>query len=139
MSEKSQKKDSPATHPAVGYVSKPFDFSYNFKDVIVYNLGVGASIKDSHGLQYLYEGHDKFGPIPSFAVIPQFAGKQRIDMFLSICISNIYEGMEALFTGEIPGLDIDLTKVLHGEHYFKIVKTLSYEAKLTNTFKIQVA
>ena len=78
MSEKSQKKDSPATHPAVGYVSKPFDFSYNFKDVIVYNLGVGASIKDSHGLQYLYEGHHKFGPIPSFAVIPQFAGKQRI-------------------------------------------------------------
>ena len=46
--------------------------------------------------------------------------------------------MEALFTGEIPGLDIDLTKVLHGEHYFKIVKPLSYEAKLTNTFKIQV-
>ena len=78
---------------------------------------MGASIQD--GLQYLYEGHDNFCPIPSFAVIPGFAG------------------MGALFTGEIPGLEIDLTKVLHGEHYFKIVKPLPESAKLSNTFKIQ--
>ena len=46
--------------------------------------------------------------------------------------------MEAIFTGQIPGLDIDLAKVLHGEQYFKIFKPLPFEAKLTNTFKIQV-
>ena len=65
-------------HPAVGYVSKPFDYNYNFKDVIIYNLGVGASLKDASGLQYLYEGHEKFCPIPSFAVLPCFAGKSRV-------------------------------------------------------------
>ena len=109
--------DGAKSHPAVGFVSQPFEFNYNFKDVIIYNLGVGASIKD--GLQYLYEGHDKFSPIPSFAVIPGFAG------------------MGVLFTGEIPDLEVDLTKVLHGEHYFKIAKPLPESAKLSNTIKIQ--
>ena len=47
--------------------------------------------------------------------------------------------MEAIFTGEVPGLDIDLAKVLHGEQYFKIMKPLPFEAKLTNTLKIQVS
>ena len=42
-----------------------------------------------------------------------------------------------MFTGEIPDLDIDLTRVLHGEQYFKILKPLESEAKLTNTFKVQ--
>jgi len=107
------------SHPAVGFVSKPFDYNYNFKDVIIYNLGIGASTKDDKGLQYLYEGNDPFVPIPSFAVIPGFAG------------------MEVMFTGDIPGLDINLAKVLHGEHYFKISKPLQSEAKLTNTLKIQ--
>ena len=65
-------------HEAVGFVSKPFGFNYNFKDVITYNLGVGASIKDKHGLQWLYEGHENFGPIPSYAVIPPFAGKGNV-------------------------------------------------------------
>ena len=45
--------------------------------------------------------------------------------------------MEVMFTGEIPGLDIDLSKVLHGEHYFKILKPLEQEARLSNTFKVQ--
>ena len=48
-------------------------------------------------------------------------------------------GMTEIFTGEIPGLEIDLAKVLHGEQYFKILKPLPHEAKLTNTFKIQVS
>ena len=69
----SEKVDS-KQHPAVGYVSKPFEYNYNFKDVIIYNLGIGASLKDTSGLQYLYEGHEKFGPIPSFAVLAPFAG-----------------------------------------------------------------
>ena len=47
--------------------------------------------------------------------------------------------MTEIFTGEIPGLEIDLAKVLHGEQYFKILKPLPHEAKLTNTFKIQVS
>ena len=78
MSDASKKEIQ--KHEAVGYVSKPFGFNYNFKDVITYNLGVGASIKDKNGLQWLYEGHEKFGPIPSYAVIPPFAGKNEDDL-----------------------------------------------------------
>lgn len=47
--------------------------------------------------------------------------------------------MEEIFTGVVPGLDIDLAKVLHGEQYFKIMKPIPFEAKLTNTFKIKVS
>ena len=39
------KKEEGQQHPAVGFVSKPFEFNYNFKDVIIYNLGIGASVK----------------------------------------------------------------------------------------------
>ena len=74
MKETEDKVENTKQHPAVGFVSKPFEFTYNFKDVIIYNLGVGASLKNADGLQHLYEGHDKFAPIPSFAVIPGFAG-----------------------------------------------------------------
>ena len=50
---------------------KPEDneFSYTERDVILYNLGVGATAKD---LQWTYEGHDEFAALPTFGVIPQF-------------------------------------------------------------------
>ena len=80
MSDNSSKDNEGQKHEAVGFVSKPFGFNYNFKDVITYNLGVGASIKDKHGLQWLYEGHENFGPIPSYAVIPPFAGKRECNV-----------------------------------------------------------
>jgi hypothetical protein len=39
------------------------------RDVILYNLGIGATEKD---LQWTYEGDDEFSAIPTFGVIPQF-------------------------------------------------------------------
>lgn len=52
----------------VGKESAPSTFTYAWKDVVLYALGVGAK-KDE--LDYLYEGR---GPkvIPSFAVVPMF-------------------------------------------------------------------
>lgn len=52
----------------VGKESAPSTFTYTWKDVVLYSLGVGAK-KDE--LDYLYEGR---GPkvIPSFAVVPMF-------------------------------------------------------------------
>jgi multifunctional beta-oxidation protein len=46
------------------------DYTYVEKDVILYNLGVGATERD---LQWTYEGHDTFGALPTFGVIPGFA------------------------------------------------------------------
>ena len=50
--------------------SDPTEFSYTERDVILYNLGVGATESE---LQWTYEGHENFAALPSFGVIPQFA------------------------------------------------------------------
>ena len=77
----------------MGYESEPFEYAYEAKDVILYNLGIGASLCQSNGLDLLYEGSEKFGALTSFGVIPGFP-----------CTT-------ALITGQVPGLPIDLSKV----------------------------
>lgn len=54
---------------AVGYTTAPFHFEYDWKTVILYNLGVGCRREE---LDYLYEER---GPlvVPSFAVVPSYA------------------------------------------------------------------
>jgi hypothetical protein len=56
---------------AEGKKDKPEDseFSYTERDVILYNLGIGATAKD---LQWTYEGHEDFAALPTFGVLPQF-------------------------------------------------------------------
>ena len=46
-------------------------FTYEFKDVILYALGVGVKVQEdfSH-LKFLYEGHDDFSTLPTYGVIP---------------------------------------------------------------------
>jgi acyl dehydratase len=53
---------------AVGYTTDPFYFEYDWKTVVLYNLGVGCRQQD---LDYLYEAR---GPrvVPSFAVVPSY-------------------------------------------------------------------
>ena len=51
------------------------DFSYTFKDVIQYALGVGVTVKEDYShLKFLYEGHEDFCVLPSFAVNPALVG-----------------------------------------------------------------
>ena len=104
---------------AIGFISEPYIFNYTFKESIIYSLGVGVSTTDKDGLRFLYEDHENFAPLPTFGVIPAL------------------DGMAGLVTGVVPGLNIDLSKVLHGEQFIKILKPLPATAKLTNTFKIQ--
>lgn len=54
-----------------------YDFSYTERDVILYNLGIGATVKD---LQWTYEGHEEFAALPTFGVIPQFAASSGISL-----------------------------------------------------------
>ena len=105
---------------AVGFTSAPFHFNYNFKDVILYALAVGASTEDDKSLRYLFEGHDQFAVLPTFGVIPAFGG------------------LEALVTGQVPGLQLDLARVLHGEQYLEVCSTrMPTAAQLTSVFHIQ--
>jgi acyl dehydratase len=55
---------------SLGYETPPIDFNYNWRDTVVYALGVGASADEE--LDYLYEGR---GPkvVPTFCTIPTFA------------------------------------------------------------------
>jgi multifunctional beta-oxidation protein len=48
----------------------PSEYKYEERDVILYNLGVGAKKTD---LQYVYEGDDNFHPLPTFFVLPSLS------------------------------------------------------------------
>jgi acyl dehydratase len=80
----------------VGARVGPTSFSWDEKDLILYNLAVGAgsSPTDEGELRYTYEGD--LTAIPTFGTIPPF-------------------GMMMGLTS-IEGAEIDLAKVLHGEH-----------------------
>jgi multifunctional beta-oxidation protein len=45
------------------------EYKYTERDVILYNLGVGATEQE---LKWTFEGHDDFAALPTFGVIPQF-------------------------------------------------------------------
>lgn len=65
------------------------DFSYTERDVILYNLGIGATEQE---LQWIYESHDQFSALPTFGVIPQFAASGGMSMdflpnFNPVCFS----------------------------------------------------
>lgn len=48
---------------------EPTEYNFTERDVILYNLGIGATHEE---LQWIYEGDEDFGAIPTFGVVPQF-------------------------------------------------------------------
>jgi multifunctional beta-oxidation protein len=73
-------------------------YSYDHKQIILYNLGVGAKATD---LKYVYENNENFGPVPTFGVLPYFS----VPLDYSGVVKN-YNPM----------------KLLHGEQYMEICK-----------------
>jgi multifunctional beta-oxidation protein len=51
------------------------EYTYTERDVILYNLSVGATEKE---LQWTFEGDEKFSVLPTFGVIPQFPASDSI-------------------------------------------------------------
>lgn len=45
-------------------------FSYTANQVILYALAVGCSLRQPNALRFLYENHEQFSALPTFAVIP---------------------------------------------------------------------
>ncbi|XP_028270507.1 peroxisomal multifunctional enzyme type 2 [Parambassis ranga] len=99
---------------AVGQKLPPTTFSFTHTQCILYALGVGMSTKDPDHLRFLYEGHQDFGCLPTFGVIPSQAAMME-------------GGLSA-----VPGLNIDFTQVLHGEHYLELFKPLPTSGTLTS-------
>lgn len=95
---------------AVGTTLGPDTFEYTADDVILYAIGIGAQPDE---LQFVYENGLK--TLPTFAVIPIRGGKL-----------NTY-GL----------LNLDFTKLLHGENRVELYKPLPPKAKLTATSTVK--
>lgn len=89
-------------------------FNYSNKDVILYALGIGVSTEEPDHLRFLYENSEDFGPLPTFGIVPMQAA-----MLAS-----------GVITGGVDGLDVNLTKVLHGEQYLEVLHPLLSEDTL---------
>ncbi|KAG0078731.1 hypothetical protein BGZ92_001344 [Podila epicladia] len=86
-------------------------FEYVERDVILYNLGIGAKRTDLH---LVYENNDRFTAVPTFGVIPSFAA------------------MNAVPFGEIlPSFNPMM--LLHGEQYLEIIKPFPSHGRLIST------
>lgn len=105
---------SAGTNPssAVGQTLPEISFSYTHMNCILYALGVGMSTKEPDHLKFLYEGHEDFSCLPTFGVIPA----------------------QSAMTGlsSITGLNIDFTRLLHGEQYLEMFRPLPTSGTLTS-------
>lgn len=67
---------------------------YNIKNNV--SVLVGASVKEESDLQFLYESHENFSALPSYAILPSLMATMSSSMI----------------TGAIPGKEFDLSQVL---------------------------
>lgn len=88
-------------------------FEYKTRDVILYALGVGATVAED--LRYLYENDTNFNVLPTFIVVP---------------------GLLANTITDWPGIEFDLSKILHGEHFIEMFAPLPTDGKLISDVKV---
>ena len=93
----------------------PAEFIYDKRDVILYNLGIGAKRGDLH---LIYEGDSQFQALPTFGVIPPHTAKAPYDL------------------GEmLPNFDARM--LLAGEHYLEVLqRTIPTEGTLISRTRL---
>lgn len=96
-------------------------FEFSDRDLILYAIAVGAHTTEESNFQYLYEGAENFSAIPTFWLIPAQVTVMSTD----------------ILSKSIPGREVDLSKVLHGEQYLELYKKVTpTSGKLTSKFKV---
>jgi len=117
--EAKEESNASPVERALNWRPEPVKCQVSSKDVILYALAVGASTADEAGLRFLYESDPNFAPIPSFGVL----------------LAQEALSQSGLITGGMPGFEIDLSKVLHGEQFIEVYKDIpvngTLEGKLT--------
>lgn len=91
------------------------NFSFGSRDLILYALGIGATVSQPQDLKFLYENHADFSPFPTFFVMPGL---------LSTMSST-------LVADALTHTTFDLSQILHGEQYLEIVDALPSDGVLT--------
>ncbi|KDQ24667.1 hypothetical protein PLEOSDRAFT_41213 [Pleurotus ostreatus PC15] len=88
-------EDSALVAEAKQQISAPVDYQFTERDVILYNLGIGATAKE---LQWTFEGDDEFAALPTFGVIPQFqaSGGMPLDWLPNFNPAKLLHGEQYL-------------------------------------------
>lgn len=88
-------------------------YVYDHRQVILYNLSIGATAKD---LKYVYESANDFKAFPTFGVIPPLSGAGGLDF------DGILENYNPM-------------KLLHGEQFLHLNRTIPTSGRLTTRAK----
>jgi acyl dehydratase len=78
---------------ALGRTTEPLTYTYDFRDVVLYALGVGG--RRDRDLPFLYEKH---GPLvlPTFGVVPAFACLEKVLPFVGGDFRGVVHNKQAL-------------------------------------------
>jgi acyl dehydratase len=102
---------------ALGARAEPVRARWRPNDVILYQLGLGAGRErptDPAELRYTYEKN--LAVLPTFAVVP---------------------GLRAVpDPNSLPGIDVDLTRLLHAEHEIRVLRPLAPSGEVTSTTRV---
>ncbi|KAF8899950.1 multifunctional beta-oxidation protein [Gymnopilus junonius] len=93
--------------------TEPSTYSFTERDVILYNLGIGATEKE---LKWTFEGDDEFSALPTFGVIPQFPCSASLPL------------------DWLP--NFNPAKLLHGEQYLSIEAPIPTSGELVSEARL---